>query len=144
MENYYQLFNLSNYSTLDEIKSQYQQMIKLHHPDKLHSTDPVANKNSAETFLKLNEAWKVLKNVNSKADYDAKLKQFESENDFAINEVVSIDQFERSNKNCELDCLVYFCRCGGNYELLNRDADDTSIIIGCSNCSLFIQVLFGN
>ena len=147
MENYYELFNLSNYSSVDKIKFQYQQIIKQCHPDKALFTKSLSIKESSETFLKVTEAWNILRNPDTKAEYDAKLKQFETEIQFSVNEVVTIDQFESIRtsdvtEKIDGDLLEYDCCCGGKYEFLKKDSYiNTSILIGCSNCSLYIEVL---
>jgi DnaJ-class molecular chaperone len=62
-ENLYQLFQLDNFATLDDVKIKYKELIKQSHPDK---------GGESEIFNRIKNAYEYLK-VN-KEEYDRKLK----------------------------------------------------------------------
>ena len=148
MDNYYELFNLPSFSTLEEVKTCYQQLAKELHPDKQASNkSSETKKEAANMFIKITEAWTVLKHPATKADYDIKLKQSESEKSYSINDVLSLDEFEvyiDDKNNCKM--YSYPCRCGGTYDLFCTDINTNckSIILQCSTCSLCVETVINS
>lgn len=67
MKNYYDILNISNDSTMNEIKRQYHVLAKKYHPDKN------ADKNACQNFQKLSEAYQTLSNPKRRALYDLEL-----------------------------------------------------------------------
>ena len=64
--NYYQILKVSEQATDEEIKSSYKKLVKQYHPD-LYAGD----KDFAEQKIKeINEAYDMLSNPDSKAEYD--------------------------------------------------------------------------
>ena len=61
--NYYDLLNVPNFSSFNEIKAKYKELMKIHHPDK--GGDSII-------FNKYKEAYEFLKN--NKDEHDRKLK----------------------------------------------------------------------
>lgn len=84
-KNYYEVLEIEKYSTIDIVKKAYKVLVKKYHPD--------ANKNSNadEIYKKIVKAYTVLKDSQSKEDYDNQLRK----------EVVSAPKmsFEFSNYN---------------------------------------------
>ena len=149
MENFYELFNLPNFSSVLDVKCQYQKFAKEFHPDKLTASQSgLTEEECTQMFVKINEAWKILKKSNTKAQYDVKLRQFEQEKNFTVNDTVSINDFVTSECDDEVfECgdqfFIYPCRCGGQYQFYKSDFEfhQESVLISCSNCSLCIKVM---
>lgn len=91
IKNYYQLLDIGNDASLDDIKKAYRLYAKKFHPDKHHG-----DKFFEERFKEVQEAYDVLSNKNKREAYDEKLfgKQADlyqspennEKNDFDIND----------------------------------------------------------
>ena len=67
-KDYYKILNLeTNKVTAEEIKVAYREQAKKYHPDV-----NVGNKNAEERFKDINEAYRVLSEVNARKKYDIK------------------------------------------------------------------------
>ena len=62
-DNYYTILNIERNSDLEEIKRAYKKQIKIYHPDKNK------DKNSTETFLKIQKAFETLTDEKKKKEY---------------------------------------------------------------------------
>lgn len=126
-ETYYSILECANDSSYEEIKIKYQQLIKQHHPDK-H-----ANK-SSELFIKIDEAWKTLRDSSLRKQYDASLLQNVLDSTPLIYAEVNMDDLEF------IDNVSYFrCRCGDNF-VIEKKFLTNNCIIECSECSNCIIV----
>jgi len=67
MEDYYEVLELNNHASQDDIKKAYRKLAKKYHPD----SNP-GNKEAEERFKKLAEAYKILSDEKSKAEFDRK------------------------------------------------------------------------
>ena len=64
-ENYYEILELKNFSSSEEIRSKYKDLIKINHPDK---------GGKQEDFERIKKAYEFLKCEEVKFEYDKKLK----------------------------------------------------------------------
>lgn len=81
--NYYQILNIKNTATKSEIKNSYKKLVKKYHPDLYDG-----NKEYAENKIKeINEAYNILSNESSKAEYDLLLTQNEYNNYESTHEI---------------------------------------------------------
>lgn len=129
-ETYYTILGLNQDATDEEIKSKYQQLIKLYHPDK-------NNSNSSEEFIKIKDAWLVLRDEKTRKEYDSNLLQ----NELHENSLIYVELNE-----CEInfvnDTYKHPCRCG-QYFIIDKEfhlfksemgEDYLMECIECSNC----------
>jgi len=132
----YKLFNLEHFSSYDHVKQKYRELIIKYHPDKNH-TDPTSSK---EKYHQLTEAWKVLRDKESKQDYDNLLQQHLSEISLlTFNEELELNEMEFDD---EEELFYHECRCGGLYMLIKKDLScEASVVVDCDTCSLQILVL---
>lgn len=79
-KNFYEILNVEIEATPDEIKKSYRYLASKYHPDKIK--DESQKEKANKVFLKINEAYKVLSNENSRKEYDKKIKPANSSNGF--------------------------------------------------------------
>lgn len=125
--NYYELLECTDQSSYKEIKKAFQELALKYHPDKLGG-----NKNK---FLKINEAWKTLRDESLRKNYDLYLKQTKiNDQNFYFDSIILSNMTETTNN------YFYKCRCGGEYILEKNEIDGEEFIINCNECSFYLQV----
>ncbi|CAK8672660.1 DPH4 homolog [Clavelina lepadiformis] len=150
MENLYELFELPDFSSYEIVKSRFQELARKLHPDKLVNHKESNTKEASNQFIKIKEAWNTLSDPGCKLQYDYKLKQCQNESSYTVNEVLCLEDFTLNtdfadDENDQEEVYVNDCRCGGRYELIQSDLNEMKhipvpLIIGCSNCSLCVEV----
>ena len=70
MKNYYQILNVRQAATDEDIKRSYRILAKRYHPD----VNP-GDSSAADRFADINEAHDVLSDPQKRAEYDKKLKE---------------------------------------------------------------------
>jgi diphthamide biosynthesis protein 4 len=130
-KNFYEILEVDPGSSIDQIKKSYQRLVLQHHPDK---NGAFATDN--QSFQLIDEAWKVLRSVESRKIYDAELFQQDYEENPIIHESLGADEFQFE---AEIDSYCHSCRCGGKYILPEFEGDEC--LISCDECSLVIEVL---
>lgn len=68
LPNYYAILGIPNDATQEQIKIKFRQLAKEHHPDR------TKNEKSAERFAEINEAYDVLSDIETRAEYDKYFK----------------------------------------------------------------------
>ncbi|KXN71445.1 DnaJ-domain-containing protein [Conidiobolus coronatus NRRL 28638] len=140
---YYQYLNLSSTCEQSQIRINYQKLALLYHPDK---REP--NEELDQLFLKVQEAYEILKDPISRKDYDLSLTNIQYKDEGVINEEIEIYEM---NFNEDEEYYYYTCRCGDYYRLDEQDLlnssneklasnQELSTLVQCSNCSLIIKV----
>lgn len=127
---YYNILNVTQEASYEEIRKSYKALVLISHPDK--SQDGLGK------FLSVSKAWKILSDPDRRKLYDAQIKLQEIQS-FAIAEKVPISDFDE-------DCGNYFycCRCQDGYELSVEDIDLLVKYVSCSGCSLTIEIIYGS
>ena len=87
-ENYYEILGLSTYASIEDIKKSYRKLALKTHPDKNNGDDT--------EFKRINSAYEILSNEESKQEYDNKLK-FSSTNNFPFSNNFPFIPFINSN-----------------------------------------------
>jgi curved DNA-binding protein CbpA len=67
MENFYYVLGLTERASQNEIKKSYKKLAMLYHPDR--------NKGDPQAFQRINQAYKILSNIDSRRRYDAEMKE---------------------------------------------------------------------
>ena len=133
MKDLYKLFDLEQFSSYDSVKQKYRELVIKYHPDKNRDCDN-------EKYLRLTEAWKVLRDEGSKREYDDSLRQHLAEiTSMTFNEELELDELGFDE---EEGAFYRDCRCGGLYLLAKCEvSSEASVVVGCDTCSLQILVL---
>uniref|UniRef100_A0AAF5PGF5 J domain-containing protein n=1 Tax=Wuchereria bancrofti TaxID=6293 RepID=A0AAF5PGF5_WUCBA len=121
MRNCYDVLGCSSEASYSELKEAYFCKLRTNHPDKGGS--------SLALFL-VTKAWSVLKNENTRRDYNIWLReQLLREDQGIIGQQIVIDN--------TVERIEEFCSCGGGYILEKTDIDRivNSAYFECPNCS---------
>lgn len=127
---YYQILDCDRTASLEELKKSYQRLALTLHPDK-NKTDDSDNK-----FRLLQKAWSVLREPSTRKQYDATLSCHEN-SDLLLYETVRLSEMVFDSDE---NVYLYDCRCGGVYVFNKSNFVQSSVIIGCDECSFSIQV----
>lgn len=121
--NYYDILGCDPKAPFDEIKRKYQELVKKVHPDK-------GLEGSSEEFLKIDEAWKTLRDDALRKEYDAKTLQSDLEERDLIYAEVNISNLIFD----EEDTAYYPCRCGDHFNIA-KDLLEQETLVECNQCS---------
>ncbi|CAH1966893.1 unnamed protein product [Acanthoscelides obtectus] len=127
-ENYYEILGCNEGATLDELKQNYQQLVKKHHPDKQ------GDATSTEKFVKIDKAFKTLRDEKSRKEYDASLLQ----DDFSGSLIYA--ELKKNELDFVDDEAVFVCRCGEKISIPKDVLSEEESIIECSECTNCILV----
>ncbi|KAI3807228.1 hypothetical protein L1987_23153 [Smallanthus sonchifolius] len=155
---HYNILNVKEDATQEEIRTRYKSALLISHPDKLQKTSQTTN--SESRFLEIQTAWEILGNVKSRALYDMELRVSRQDDDVVADEIVLEDLMVETGG--DVVELFYQCRCGDyfsldslelremGFELLmdgnkislqaHSNADMASIVLPCGSCSLKIRL----
>jgi curved DNA-binding protein CbpA len=97
---YYELFNLKNTASFDEIKEVYYQHAKKYHPDRLGEVqDPELREKANFVFARINKAFEVLGNEEKRREYDMKgYKEIQSSEKTSENLIEKANLYYRKAK----------------------------------------------
>ena len=139
---HYSLLGVKQCASSDEIRKAYQSRALALHPDKasrLQATDRgrsayTSDSQLTDPFRQAQQAYEGLRDPVLRKAYDAKLSIAAS--DVAVSDSLQLDQME-----CTDGVWTHDCRCGGVFEVTAAELkEDGPVVIGCSGCSLHIQV----
>uniref|UniRef100_A0A182W2H2 J domain-containing protein n=1 Tax=Anopheles minimus TaxID=112268 RepID=A0A182W2H2_9DIPT len=130
---HYDVLQVAHNASLEEIRKSYQALALQYHPDKRNSR--LAESNESDHFIRIDRAWKTLRDDQSRRIYDAELMQQAEE--YFVNEVLTEADFER---DAEGSYSFHTCRCGGYYILPEETPIQEPIYVSCDECSLVVQV----
>lgn len=129
-DNYYAILNCTEHATFEELKQSYQKLVKQYHPDK---NDTLA---TSDQFRKIDEAWKVLRDANSRKEYDNILMNDKLNNQLLLYATLTLKDLDF---NVESDIYTYSCRCGGIYTI-TADSITEECLVSCDECSFVILI----
>lgn len=146
-DDHYELLGVTSSSTHEQIKKAYQLKLFVYHPDKQRDKNI-----SPQMFQRIQDAWEVLSNPESRKAYDQEnrwKKQIASTH--SSTDIVLLSEFcvtrEGSKcttpENCNTEDLLYSrqCRCGDAFEISQEDLEAGFNTIQCNGCSLYVTVI---
>ncbi|XP_058832125.1 dnaJ homolog subfamily C member 24-like [Topomyia yanbarensis] len=136
---HYQVLQVAPNASLEEIRKAYQSLALRLHPDKArHADDTIDEEGVIVDFVRIDEAWKVLRDVESRRVYDAELMQHTCREEYFVNEILTEKDFTYDPTE---GYRYHTCRCGGLYILPEEElASEESCYLSCDECSLVVQV----
>lgn len=129
-DNFYEILNCDQNASTEDIKKSYQTLILKYHPDK--------QKQNTETFIRLNDAWNVLRDPDKRRTYDAEISQRKFSENRIVHEVVNLIEDFRFDQ--ETNTYSRDCRCGGIFVISKDEIDVSDSYLECDECSLLILV----
>lgn len=131
-KNFYQVLNCDQSASFEELKNNYQKLVKQYHPDKCSGQED----SSDELFKEIDSAWKVLRDPDARKQYDAMLLQEDLEQTPLIYADVDKDEVEFDS-----DGVGRFpCRCGNLFIINKTDLFDGIAIVECTECTNCIKI----
>lgn len=122
------------------LRESYKKLLIKFHPDK------GCPSSSTAACAELNNAWNILKDPDSRKEYDEQLEQCDINTEVTVFETLNVCDLM---KNLEMDdTLTYRCRCGGFFlvpkSMVLNVHQIEPILFPCDDCSLFIEVMLPN
>lgn len=140
--NYYEILECEPFASIEQLKKSYQSLLLKYHPDKQISQSNMEQSLTNEAFHKIDEAWKVLRDTETKRNYDAELKQQKFNEKPIVHDTLTKDDFDFDANS---QCYTHLCRCGAYFLLSTEEQNNTNscdeIFIECDECSLVVQLI---
>jgi len=156
---HYDVLSVKEDASYDEIRASYKAAILNSHPDKLQTKPEALEPN--DKFLDVQQAWEVLSDPKSRANYDKELRASRHAVEVADDEIrlgeMSVEDVDDSKE------FFFQCRCGDYFSISATDLErmdisidenggtiglnsftnivPASILLPCASCSLKIRVL---
>ncbi|EJU02746.1 hypothetical protein DACRYDRAFT_65914 [Dacryopinax primogenitus] len=158
-QSYYELLNIPQDATSQQIKQAYHRLLLLHHPDKRSASgtaspsakgvSPKVDSPGTVDVALLTVAYSTLSSEERRKGYDDRLGEggrtsVSQENELERKtrrpaEVVSLDEFTLSiNEKGEV--WTYLCRCGNLYMIHETDMEADVHLLECGGCSEVVWV----
>ncbi|KAI4463470.1 dnaj subfamily c member 24 [Holotrichia oblita] len=128
VETYYTILGCHETAKFEEIKRNYQRLIKYNHPDKGEQQSP-------DKFIQINEAWQILKDDKLRREYDASLLHDNINNRPLVYAEINVKDLSFTQS-----LAYYLCRCGQNIEIDKSELVEEETLFECTECSNCIAV----
>ncbi|KAI5064617.1 hypothetical protein GOP47_0021288 [Adiantum capillus-veneris] len=124
---HYAVLQVAEDATFAQIRASYLSSLLALHPDKLNQEIPASS-----GFLRLQEAWHVLKDPQSRSTYDRHLTLSRLLIDNAIADEVTLEEMSRDCDDADA-AYTYPCRCGDFFTLSSQEVDEWQDMDHCRN-----------
>jgi diphthamide biosynthesis protein 4 len=146
---HYEILGVPPTASVEEIKTAFRQAALRLHPDK------TGTRNESE-FLKIQHAWDILSNSDTKAVYDVQRAAAAAREAVHITDNILIKDMESGTTEGGEAMVSWPCRCGGAYAVLEEELyssitdhknggesenNSCEVVLPCSTCSLHILVV---
>ncbi|KAF9170694.1 Diphthamide biosynthesis protein 4 [Mortierella sp. AD011] len=141
LKDYYAILDIPQDADLAEIKSQYQKLLLIHHPDKQQQNQSQQQAPSTGPALiplqDIKEAWECLRQPAQRAFYDSSLKAMKLRANGQVNDDIDLDDMEYNEDN---GTYTSPCRCSGEYVVSEDELELGVDTVSCSTCSLIVRI----
>lgn len=135
---HYDVLNVSPSSSLEEIRASYRTALLSVHPDKMGSQSLLypnleADVRDASRYLRVQEAWNILRDADSRALYDASVKhsrEMASKRDLSVvvgEEIVLEEMEECMSETGNLE-YWYPCRCSDFFVVSAKELQEAGLV----------------
>lgn len=138
--NHYEALAIAPDASQEDVNRAYKARLLVVHPDKIGASGSAPASAPASALARVREAYHVLRDPASRAEYDESLRSqrmFEDAMDV-------YDEMLRSELEISDDgtLLTHQCRCGDVFAL-GVEEEDAEYILECPSCSLRLRVAMG-
>ncbi|KAJ8895008.1 hypothetical protein PR048_000317 [Dryococelus australis] len=130
MGDFYSVLGCKKDASYEEIKKKYQELVLKCHPDK-------QNAHTNVDVVDVNEAWKTLRDPESRAKYNSSLLHSYCAAHRLLFAAVDISELRWC---ADKQLFSYDCKCGGSYTIYQDMLSSCEVIVNCDECSLCIEV----
>lgn len=130
-QNLYHVLNCDQSASFEELKTNYQKLVKQYHPDKCSDKENTSN----ERFQQIDNAWKVLRDPELRKQYDATLLQEDLEQTPLIYAEITCDEVEFDDNGVG----HFLCRCGSMFVISKADLRVTALLLNVVNVQTVLK-----
>ncbi|CAA3024218.1 Hypothetical predicted protein [Olea europaea subsp. europaea] len=164
LKSYYEILDVKEDASSDEIRTCYRTAILSYHPDKMQTTSHTSNPANelGRRFLEVQRAWEILGDSKSRALYDNELQS--SRQDSATADDIRLEDLSIEEVG-DIFELSYGCRCGDYFLIDSLELSDmgypllkngskivlqapksppASVVLPCGSCSLKVRLLINS
>lgn len=159
---HYEILEVSESSSLLEIKAAHRIKALKYHPDKQSQSLNQDVEEIETAFRKIQVAWECLRDEQKRQEYDDSLRRERERDNIALNNAKHVKLSEMECEICEIEdedggsiqsqdmeqlesqkLYSYTCRCGDLFEILEEELDDSDNngIWECNSCGLSIFIV---
>jgi curved DNA-binding protein CbpA len=142
MPTQYEVLQICNTSTQEEIRAAYKRRLLEVHPDK-QALDGVSLATHAPVSVQdVQRAWDVLRHEDKRRQYDASLLA-DAQQRVTPWESVSLQDMQRTSLADGSTLFAYDCRCGEAYELTQAETaclQSSALLLHCIGCGNVLEI----
>ncbi|KAM3609863.1 uncharacterized protein V6R79_021486 [Siganus canaliculatus] len=151
----YAILGASSSDSIQQLKQRYQQLALQYHPDRLGGQSSSEKLAEVEKFLEVDEAWRILRDQNTRRQYDLQRRAQELKQDWPVDSAVYLEDLTWEQDD---GVYTYNCRCGGIFTISEKEVEDETqnteqdgveraaeeehrgVVVCCDTCSLSVYV----
>lgn len=144
-EDLYAVLGASPSDSMQQLRHKYQQLALQHHPDRLVGESPSEAESSLQRFLQVDAAWRILRDDDSRRQYDLQRRAQELKQDWPEDSAVCLEDMSWDPGECT---YTHCCRCGGAFVVSQEEVEEEhrdegqrgGLLVCCDTCSLTVHV----
>ncbi|KAM4618779.1 dnaJ homolog subfamily C member 24 isoform 1-T2 [Polymixia lowei] len=107
--------------SLQQLKHKYQQLALLYHPDRFGGVCSSESESGLTRFLEVDAAWRILRDHNSRREYDLQRRAKELKQVWPVDSTVCLEDMTFDPDN---SVYTYPCRCGGEFAITEEEVEE--------------------